>query len=261
LTTGKEISVKLKILGCFGGSTQDMLPATFLFNDEVAFDTGALTHTLPVAEQARVTDVFLTHSHFDHLATLPYLLDNIFSIVMKPVQVRGPAETIASLKDHLFNGVLWPDFSQISNGTTTLVEMTPMAAGATVQAGGLSITAFPMEHTVPCHGYLVQSGQSAVILCGDTSSTRCLEPILPMPRNLKAVLLEASFPNGEDKTARLSKHLSTDGFAREVRRIPDDVEVLVTHRKPEFADRIAAEITALGMEQVTIIEQGDEFEF
>lgn len=253
--------MKLQVLGCYGGSAQEKLPATFLCNGTVAFDTGALTHVLPVEQQIRITDIFLTHSHFDHLATLPFLLDNIFSVAAKPVVVRGPTETIGCLRDHLFNGVLWPDFTKISNGTTAVVEMLPMSAGDTVQAGGLTITAFAMEHTVPCHGYLIQSARSSVILCGDTCSTECLESIIPLSRNLKAVLLEASFPKDEDKTALLSRHLSTAGFAREAARVPKEVTILVTHRKPEFADTIAAEISALKMKNVTIIEQGETLSF
>ena len=44
---------------------------TFLVDDAVAIDAGALGLFGHPREQAAVKHVFLTHSHADHIATLP----------------------------------------------------------------------------------------------------------------------------------------------------------------------------------------------
>jgi cAMP phosphodiesterase len=238
-----------------------MRPTSFLVDGRVAIDTGALTSELTLAEQARVSHIFVAHSHFDHVATLPFLLDNVFETAEEPVTVLGPPDTIRCLKEHLFNGLLWPDFTKISNGKTVLLALRPLAAGETVAAGDLRITPFPMDHTVECHGYIVEDSGGAVAICGDTCSTDGLAAVLPGIENLKAVFIEASFPRAATDTAVLSKHLSTESFGREAACIPSSVPILVTHLKPCFTDIIREEIAALGMQNVSLLEQDKEYEF
>lgn len=238
-----------------------MRPTCFLIDDRIAIDAGALTAALTIEEQVAVEAIFFSHSHFDHLVGLPFLADNIFPHRNEPVPVHGPADTIRCLREHLFNGHVWPDFSKISNGRTPVIAFHTIDAGRTIEIGGMEITPFPMEHTVQCHGYVIQAPQSALVICGDTCSTGMLPAVLPGVRNLKAVFLEASFPEGEAETARLSKHLSTGSFAVEARRIPAEVPVFACHAKPEFLDTIRSEIDALGMDNVALLEQDREYAF
>jgi ribonuclease BN (tRNA processing enzyme) len=253
--------LKVKILGCFGGNAPGMRPTCFLIDDRIAIDTGALTSVLPVHDQARISHVFITHSHFDHLATLPFLADNVFSLVDKPIEVFGPGDAVRCMKDHIFNDNLWPDFSRLSNERCPIIAIKPLPPGGTVRIGDLSVTAFAMDHSVECHGYLLQGPRSALAICGDTCSAKILEEILPAAREVKAVFLEASFPESARKTALLSRHLSTGTFAREAARIPEEVRIFVTHMKPEFSDRIGREIEALGKNNVSLLEQDREYLF
>ena len=238
-----------------------MRPTSFLVDGRIAVDTGALASTLTIEEQARITHIFLAHSHFDHIATLPFVLDNVFHLAEDPVKVLAPPEAIRCLREHVFNDLVWPDFTKISNGRTVLCALQPIAAGETVSAGGLEITAFPMDHTVECHGYLFQGPESAVAFCGDTCSTAGLAAILPGISNLKAVVLEASFPRSAADIAQLSKHLSSESFACEAASLPPSVVIFVTHMKPGFTTVIREEITSLGIPNVSLLEQDMEYEF
>jgi len=253
--------LRVRIIGCYGGSAPGKRPTSFLIDDEIAIDTGALTSVLPIAAQALISHVFISHSHIDHLTTLPFLVDNVFPLVRKPIGLFGPEETIRCLKDHLFNGKLWPDFTRLNNGKTIAIAMKPLLPGKTVEAGGLDITPFAMDHTVPCHGHLIQGPDSAFAVCGDTCSIEGIEKILSGARNIKAVFLEASFPAREASVAALSKHLSTASFAVEAARIPRETAIFVYHMKPEFAEEIRGEIAALGMANVGILEQDEEYVF
>jgi len=238
-----------------------MRPTSFLVNERVAVDGGALTSTLSIAEQARLTHVFLTHSHLDHLCTLPFLADNVLTLVEEPIGLYGPEDTIRCLEEHLFNDRLWPDFTRISNGKTVVFRYQVLPPGETVRVPGLEVTAFPMEHAVPCNGYLLTEPECSVIICGDTASTRGLLNILPRAANLKAIVLEFSFPRRLAGIAALSKHLSTDSFAREVRRLPAGVQILVSHCKPGCEDDIREEMREVGPRNVAFLEQGREYRF
>ena len=253
--------MRLRVLGCYGGSAPEMRLTSYLLDEGVAIDAGALTETLPVKDQARISHLFISHSHIDHLATLPFLLDNVLPLIEKPVSLFGPQDTIRCLKEYLFNDYLWPDFTKISNGKTRILRMEVLPCGKTVEVYGLSITPFAMEHAVECHGHLVQGPDSAVAICSDTDSTAGLAGVLPGAVNLKAVILEASFPKRLDRIAGLSRHLSTDSFAREVARIPPDVPVLVSHLKPDCAEEIEEEIRRIGRKNVSLLEQGREYLF
>lgn len=253
--------MRIRVLGCYGGSCPGMRPTSFLVNERIAVDAGALTMTLSLEEQARLTHVFLSHSHIDHLSTLPFLADNVLPLIREPVLLCGPSDTVRCLGDHLFNDRLWPDFTRISNGMTVVFRLQTLGLGESVRAHGLEVTPFPMEHAVACFGYLLSEAGGSVIICGDTGSTKGLREILPKAGKLKAIVLESSFPRRMAGIAALSRHLCTDSFVAEVRNLPADVTILVTHYKPGCEDDIRAEISEFGQRNVEFLEQDREYRF
>jgi len=253
--------MKLRVLGCYGGSASGMHPTCFLLDDRVAIDAGALTSGLSVPEQARVDHVFLSHAHLDHFATLPYLLDNVFCQRDEPVRLHGCPHALENMRAHVFNDVIWPDFSKLNNGRTDLLEYVPFPLGSRVQVGEVAITTVAMDHTVPCAGYLLQGPETSVALCGDTQGVDTLVQALPQARGLAAIILEVSFPDAELEVARVSAHLTPASFARALEQLPADVPVYVTHIKPTFVDVVRAELEALGDARIRFLEQGREYTF
>jgi len=119
-----------------------------------------------------------------------------------------------------------------------------------------------MAHEVECYGYLLQEPKASVFVCGDTSSLAGLGDAFSQARNLRAVILEASFPRQGARVAERSMHLSTESFGREVRNhIPRDVQVLVSHVKPGYDAVIRREIERLALPNVSLLEQGREYRF
>src|SRR6516165_8193089 len=51
---------------------------SFLINDALAIDAGSLGFFRAPREQARIKHVLLSHTHIDHLASLPIFLDNAY---------------------------------------------------------------------------------------------------------------------------------------------------------------------------------------
>jgi len=238
-----------------------MWTTSYLINDRIAVDAGALAHVLSIEEQAAISHIFFSHSHIDHLAGLPFILDNVFSLIEKPVAVFGPRDTIRCLREHLFNDFLWPDFSKFSNSRTAILEMAVVDAGERVPIDGVEIVPFPMDHSVECHGYLIEGRRSAIAICGDTCSLDGLLRLRDGVDNLKAVFVEASFPADQAKIAKISKHLATDSFGETVEKHLSDVDVYATHLKPEYLKKISGEIEALGLDNVALLEQGKEYIF
>ena len=85
---------------------------TFLIDGETALDAGALTETLPLAAQRRIRRVVLTHSHFDHLASLPLLMENLYGRE-EPLEILAPRPVLSTLARDILNDRIWPDFRRL----------------------------------------------------------------------------------------------------------------------------------------------------
>ena len=54
-----------------------------------------------------------THSHLDHVTSIPFLVDTVGWMRNKAITVHAIEPTLEILRQHLFNWKLWPDFTQI----------------------------------------------------------------------------------------------------------------------------------------------------
>jgi len=106
--------MKLRILGSAGAELPDFRPPAFLLDDQLLLDAGTIGSVLSEEEQLKIHTIFITHSHLDHIRSIPALADNII-IKNQPhtVSVKSSAEVIDALQNHMFNDVIWPDFTKI----------------------------------------------------------------------------------------------------------------------------------------------------
>ena len=63
-------TMKLRVLGCYGGNTPGRGMTSFLVNDTLALDAGWVSGALTLKEQVKVKDVVISHSHLDHTCSL-----------------------------------------------------------------------------------------------------------------------------------------------------------------------------------------------
>ena len=89
-------SLAVRVLGPYGGSAPGYRLTTFLINGETALDAGALTDTLPLAAQRRIRRVLLTHAHFDHISSLPFLAANLHGRSGAPVEILAPEPVLTA---------------------------------------------------------------------------------------------------------------------------------------------------------------------
>lgn len=137
--------MKVRVLGCSGAIARDCRTTSFLVNHNILIDAGTGVGDLTLEEMRQIDHVFLTHSHLDHIAALPLMLDAVSSLRSQPVQVHAPAATIAALQAHVFNNIVWPDFSCVPSAQSPFLRYVPLAAGETVTAAGLVVLAAARE--------------------------------------------------------------------------------------------------------------------
>lgn len=80
----------------------------------LAIDGGSLGLVGEPADMAKYRDVLLTHAHIDHIATLPMWIEALLSQGRAPVPVHATTETIAALREHFFNDVIFPNFEKLT---------------------------------------------------------------------------------------------------------------------------------------------------
>ena len=121
--------MKIRVLGCSGAIARDCRTTSFLVGDDVLIDAGTGVGDLTLEEMEHIDHVFLTHSHLDHIAALPLMLDAIGARRTAPMHVHALPATIAALQAHIFNDVIWPDFTRIPAPDAPFVRFVPFATG------------------------------------------------------------------------------------------------------------------------------------
>lgn len=251
------MTLRVRVLGCSGGSAPGRNPSCYLLDDGVAVDAGALAAALTLEEQQRVGHVFLTHAHWDHIRDLPLTVINRGANA-PALRLYGLESTIAAIRTHLMNGEVWFRAFDLPSVESPFVAATALEPGSTVECGRYRITTIPVPHSVPAISYLIDDGRASVLINADTVGGGIFEK-LPRSSRLRAVFLEASFPNRMRDFAKLTGHLTPEMLGEEVSVLPADVDVIVTHLKPGFETELARELSDLGRHGVRPCRDGDVF--
>jgi ribonuclease BN (tRNA processing enzyme) len=255
--------MKLKILGCSGGISTNLRTTSMLLDNDVLIDAGTGIGDLSLTELSMIDHVFLTHSHLDHVACLPFLVDST-NIMRdnKPLTVYATAETLEILRQHLFNWKIWPDFTEIPNAEQPYMRYETIELGRTVNLGGRKITPLPANHTVPAVGYHLDSGQGSLVFSGDTADNDALWEAANEIKNLRYLIIETAFSNAEKELAVLSKHLCPSMLASELAKLKRRPEIFITHLKPGEIELTMQEISeCVRGFTPTMLQNGQIFEF
>lgn len=225
--------MKVRILGCSGGIGGRHLRTTSLIVDhDILIDAGTGVGDLPIADLAQIDHVFITHTHLDHIACLPLLVDTVGDMRNKPLTVHGTAEVIAILRRHVFNWAVWPDFSETPTPEKPFMRFETIKVKEPVVLGARTITALPASHTVPAVGYSIRSATAGLVFSGDTTVCPELWVEVNKIRDLRYLIIECAFSNRERRLAEMSKHLCPSMLAEELTQLERDAEIFITHLKP-----------------------------
>jgi ribonuclease BN (tRNA processing enzyme) len=231
-----------------------------VINDTLAIDAGCIGFYRTSQEQKRIRQVVLTHSHIDHIGSLPVFVENVFEGGPGGIVVHGSSQVLDCLRRDLFNNILWPDFLALSEGKDKFLHLAPFEAGQTRILEGLQVTAIAIDHTVPTVAYIVSDQRTAVAFVSDTGLTdEIWQRLNDLPR-VDAVFVECCFPNSLDWLAEVSKHLTPRRLAAEVGKLNRPTRLIVVHIKPRFREEIIAELQALKLPGLEIGIFGTPYE-
>lgn len=234
--------MKLRILGCSGGISGALRTTSMLLDHDVLIDAGTGVGDLSIEQLARIDHVFVTHSHLDHVTSIPFLVDTVGWMRNNAITVHAIEPTLEILRQHLFNWKLWPDFTQIPDARKPFLRYEPVALGKTVNIGGRKLTPLPANHVVPAVGYRIDSGQASLVFTGDTTTNDPLWQEVNRIDNLRYLIIETAFCNREKDLAIAAKHLCPSMLADELAKLKRPAEVYITHLKPGAVELTMQEI-------------------
>ena len=243
--------MQVRVLGCSGAIAKDCRTTSFLVDSDLLVDAGTGVGDLSLDEMGAIDDVVLTHSHLDHVAALPLMLDAVASRRNKPLRVHALRATIEALRAHVFNNVIWPDFSSIPSLEAPFVSFHDIVVGQELQLGTQAlknIEVLPAVHTVPACGYAVRCAKGGPhwVFSGDTERNPAFWRRVNQ-LDVAMLVIETAFSNREQALARRSLHLSPATLADELAHIAEDkgYPIYITHTKPAETEEIMSQIATL----------------
>jgi ribonuclease BN (tRNA processing enzyme) len=258
--SARGLEMRIRVLGCSGGIGGSLRTTSLLVDDDVLIDAGTGVGDLSLESLAKIDHIFVSHSHLDHVTSIPFLVDTVCWMRGSPITVYGIKETLDILRAHLFNWKLWPDFTQIPNGEKPFMVYREVVPGEPVEIRGRRFTAIPANHTVPAVGYALETPRGALIYSGDTSVNDALWAVVNRTPNLKYLIIETAFSNKERDIATASKHLCPDMLAEELEKMRATPEVFITHLKPGEGALTMKEVSkAAGRWRPRMLENNQEF--
>lgn len=249
--------MKIKVLGCSAAELPDANLSSFLVDNKLLLDAGTIGEVLDEQAQWKIKNVLITHSHLDHIKDLPFLADNIsINNRLQGVNVISIPPVNSALKQNIFNGIIWPDFTKIPSAGKPIIKLRNISTNKAFTVNGYRIIAYNVNHPVPTIGYLIEDKKGKRLLYfGDTGPSDIIWQALK--QKVHGLIIEVSLPNRFRNMAMESGHLTPNLFAAELKKIkymPD--KIFITHCKPRYRDRIKKELKKLKINNIRILKDG-----
>jgi ribonuclease BN (tRNA processing enzyme) len=240
--------MKIRVLGCSGAIAEGSRTTSFLVDHDVLVDAGTGVGDLPLEALAQIDHILVSHSHLDHVLAIGLLADSVMRLRAAqgrgPIQVHALPETLGALRKHIFNGVIWPDFTRLPHVAKPVLQLVPFSVGERLQLGGKSFEVLSALHTVPAVGFALQGREGWWVYTGDTGPNPALwERLSSM--SVAHLVIETAFSNEECELAHLSQHLCPKKLGHELSQLKGSVQVHITHIKPGEVNAVMAEVSAL----------------
>lgn len=235
--------------------------ASYLVDGRLAIDAGGIGWLDSLDAQRAITDVVLSHPHLDHVASLPMFLDNVYGANQEGVRIWASETTERALRDHCFNGVMWPDLTSLSPDSAKHLQFCRIRGEEPIEIEPFRIAPLALDHVGPTLGFLVDDGTHAFAIISDTREIERAWEVLNAAPRLDAVFLECSFPNRMVWLADVSKHLTPQSFARQIAKLNRKTRVIAIHVKAAFAEETVAELEQLAIEGFEVAAPGQIFDF
>ncbi len=253
--------MQVTIIGGHGGVTRNYHATSYLIDDSLLIDAGSVAAGLDIQAQLKIDHVLLSHAHLDHTKDLAFMCDNCFGLKGKPFQVYCHKNVYHAVKTHLFNDLIWPDFSVLPTKENPTITFNTIEPEKKIILGDYTVEPVHVNHPVigreEAYGFIVEKGDKAILFTQDTKATDRIWEVGKKYENLKAIFTEVSFPNKLQAVADISDHHSPSTIKEEIKKMPGKVPIYLGHLKPNYQEELIQEITELNEPRLHIMYADD----
>lgn len=254
--------MKIQVLGGHGGLAKGCLTTSFLIDDVLLVDAGAVAGSLSIEDQAKIEYILISHCHLDHTKDLAFISDNCFGLKDHPIVIYTHPTVKKIIKDHLLNDILWPDFTVLPTPEKPTLKICDLNEEVRTRIGDYTITGIKVNHAFDAMGFVIEKGDTTVLFTSDTGPTDRIWEIAKETKNLKAIFTEVSFPNFLSFVAEISQHHTPSSIDEEIKKMPKDIPIILTHFKPHYREEILKEIEKLNQDRLKVLgEDGEIYNF
>lgn len=238
--------MSVRVLGCSGAIAAGSHTTAFLLDGQTLIDAGSGVGELTLDALSAIDQVLISHSHLDHVLGIPLLADAVMRRRLAagkgPIVIYALPETLAALQAHIFNGVIWPDFTRLPSPGAPALRLQPIAIGQRLQLADRQIEVLPARHTVPACGFAVRHRTQPIwwAYTGDTGPNPALWQRLK-ELTLSNLVIETAFSDDEAELAAIAQHLCPRTLHGELRQfLQHDARIWLTHIKPGELEAVMA---------------------
>lgn len=248
--------MQVRIIGGSGGVTKSTSATSYLIDDSLLIDAGSVASGLEIDEQLKLDHILISHAHLDHTKDLAFICDNCFGMRKEPFKVYSHKTTIKAIKDHLFNDVIWPDFSKLPNETSPIMTFNELNSKKEIRLGDYRILPVHVHHPGDALGFIIenQKEDTSILFTQDTKATDAIWEAAKSFKNLKAIFTEVSFPDSLQAVADVSDHHTPSTMKEEIKKMPAGVPIYLGHLKPNYHDDLNKQIQALGEKRIHVMD-------
>ena len=234
----------IKILGASGSKAKNQNTTSFQIFKDIIIDAGNVLNSLG-NEAKDINHIFLTHSHADHITDLPFIIETFFEERKTPLTIYALEETIEVLKTYSFNNVIWPDFTKIKllNSNENSLILKKIKLNEIISIGEYQIKPIEANHIAGSCGFVITKNHQSFIISGDTYLNPIIWEEINNNKTIKCLIIECSFPDKFDELAKVSKHLTPNLIAKELKNLKrKDISIFFYHLKPNYEKELLKDI-------------------
>lgn len=204
--------MNIKFLGMHNSESKGTKLVSFVINEVLAIDAGSLASELSFPEQKKVNAILISHAHYDHIRDIPAF---VFNNLERRLRLYGMASALDLVSSHLFNGLIYPKFTEESSFVRhRVLELCPLEPYKTFNIEDFTILPVPMNHGSDAAGFEIASKDGKrVFYTGDTGTGLSY---LWNYINPDLLIVDLTFPNRLIKEANSSGHLCPELLKKEL---------------------------------------------
>jgi HD-GYP domain-containing protein (c-di-GMP phosphodiesterase class II)/ribonuclease BN (tRNA processing enzyme) len=245
----------IEILGSHGNRSEKFHTTCIRVSKHSVIDAGNIIYGLK-DEAKEIDNIFLSHSHLDHILDCGFLCDNFFTSRKKPLKIYGLKKTLDSLKKHIFNWEIWPDFSklELKNSKKSILEFIEIKPNENIKIDDVILSPIVVNHTIDCCGYIIKKDGKAILFSADTYTTDTIWDTINKDKSINTLIIDVSFPSNMDKLASHSKHLTPKLLQEEMKKLKREINTYIYHIKSNYHKIIEKELEKIGIDKKNILE-------